>query len=191
MQVDDTTGGRGALFDFFRARVDTAARDQGAGLEEPTRLYLAGVLTDSAEPGRGPPETTFVELRHDALRAPAGRAHVHWQRLGEAALLVAGVFAESLGRRCVSRSYCTAMGESAYGVLAHTSPATQWRAAFRQLSAEFEACADVLAEVREEPGDDDAAVVRVYGAWRATGSERLAARLRRLGVVAGRGRGFA
>ena len=191
MQVDDTTGGRGALFDFFRARVDTATRDQAAGLEEPTRLYLAGVLTEAAESGRGPPESTFVELRHDALQAPAGRAHVHWQRLGEAALLVAGVFAESLGRRRVSRSYCTAMGASAYGVLAHTSPATQWRTAFRQLAEDFDACADVLAEVREEPGDDAAAVVRVYEAWRATGSERLAARLRRLGVIAGRGRGFA
>jgi hypothetical protein len=73
------------------------------------------------------------------------------------------------------------MGASAYGVLRATARERAARAVYGTLSEEFDLLADVLAEVGDTEATD--AVVRVYRAWKVTGSERLALRLRGWGLV--------
>ena len=169
--------GDGCLVSYFHGRVLLACEDQGVRLAPATSRYLAGVMAGAA----GPPRETLAELRAQALAAPSRDAAGSWRQLGESALLVGGVFVGALARRNVSRAYCVAMGVSAYGVLGATACEGDARAVYGGLADEFGPVADVLAEVGDTETSD--AVVRVYRAWRATGSERLAARLRGWGIA--------
>lgn len=170
------------LGDFFEARVREAARMQDAGLGERSTRYLASVLVEAAAPGHGLPEQTFVELRAAAVTSPPEEAPRRWRALGEGALLVAGCFSEALNRRNVNRTYCAAMGASAFGVLSAIGGSNGDRAVFADVSARFDACADVLAQAAARGPDDDA-LLRLWQAWAATASPRLAACLRARGVV--------
>jgi hypothetical protein len=116
------------------------------------------------------------ELRARALR-----------NLGDVALFVAGVFAESLNRKLVDVDYYAAMGGSAYARLADSLRASEsgrsFSGLFGELAAKFTGFADVLGEVAEHPEvRQHRDVLRLYDRWLKTGSRRAAARLRALGI---------
>jgi hypothetical protein len=97
-----------------------------------------------------------------------------------------GFFRENLRRRAVSPEYYAEMGRGAYGTLSRIlrSPGADFSEVFGELSSNFVECTEVIAEVRDEARETrEADLVRLYEEWLATGSPRLAERLRSLGVV--------
>lgn len=109
------------------------------------------------------------------------------RRLGDVALVVAGLFAASFSRKLVDIDYYIAMGGSAYGLLSDQSTgsvrARTFRAIYAELSAKFQGFVDVLAEVGEQSSlASQADVLRLYEIWMKTGSAYAAERLRKLGI---------
>jgi len=109
------------------------------------------------------------------------------KRLGDLALVVAGLFSASLSRRLVDVDYYIAMGGAAYGFLADSSAGSVrgkvFAAVFGELAVKFQAFVDVLAEVSENSSlGARADVMRLYEVWLKTGSKRAAGKLRALGV---------
>lgn len=178
------------LFEFFREHVEEAVERQRAPVSPSAVYYLASLLADGGglSDRETPPADTLVELRQRAAAAPLGEAIGLWRRLGDRSLLVLGFFRENLARRAISREYWAGMGAAAYGTLDRLVPgAGDGPAVFRELAHRYDACADVLLDVREEARErTDGDIVRLYEEWLATGSPRVGERLRELGVVPGR-----
>jgi hypothetical protein len=109
------------------------------------------------------------------------------RRLGDVALVLAGLFAASFSRKLVDIDYYIAMGGSAYGLLSEQSSASvrarTFRAIFGELSTKFQAFVDVLAEVGENTHmASQSDVLRLYEIWLRTGSAYAAERLRKQGI---------
>ena len=181
------------LFGFFRSRVSEAASHQRADVSEGAVIYLSRLLTEvgqDAEPTPGAAET-LAELHVQASLAEPTAAIPLFKRLGDWSLLLTGFFREQLARRRLSREYCARMGGGAYQRLERMLPGDVTIApVFGELAERYEACAEVIAEVRDEAANrSDSDVLRLYEEWLQTGSPRVAERLRALGVVPGRGGG--
>lgn len=179
----------GNLFDFFHEQVECAVHHQRAPVGENTVFYLSSLLADQArrdaeEEATG--DATLVELRHRAVTAPLAEAVTWWRRLGDRSLLLTGYFREHRERRRISREYCARMGESAYRSLERLLDARNggFATIYAELAERYEACVEVISEVRDEARErNDTDIVHLYEEWLATGSPRVAERLRALGVV--------
>jgi hypothetical protein len=186
----------GNLFDFFHERVESAAQHQRAGVSENARYYLSSLLAEQVrreDEDPSGPNPTLVELQHRAVTAPAPAEAVNWWRkLGDRSLLLSGYFREHLERRRISRSYCVRMGEGAYRSLERLLDlrGAGFAGIYAELAERYEACVEVIAEVRDETRErSDTDIVRLYEEWLASGSPRVAERLRVLGLVPARGTG--
>jgi hypothetical protein len=109
------------------------------------------------------------------------------RRLGDVALVVAGLFAASFSRKLVDIDYYIAMGGSAYGLLSDQASgsvrARTFGAIFGELSAKFQLFVDALAEVGDNtPMGSQADLLRLYEIWLRTGSAYAAERLRKQGI---------
>ncbi len=181
--------------EYFHDSVATAIGNQQVKATDETVFYLVNLLTlfsrsdalyDHTPDGvmirplasffEEAIEATTVEQRHAALR-----------RLGDIALFVSGVFADSLKGRMVDVDYYIAMGGSAYGYLSDDARGSLQRRAmaaiFEELAEKFTSFVDVLGEVSDNThlrGDTD--LLRAYDIWSKTGSRRAAQQLRRHGI---------
>jgi hypothetical protein len=179
----------GNLFDFFHERIESAVQHQRAPVSENAVFYLSSLLTEQARRGEadGEDSPTLVELRHRAVTAPlAAEAVGWWRKLGDSSLLLTGYFREHLERRRISRDYCARMGESAYRSLEHLLDLRGggFAGVYAELAERYDACVEVIAEVRDESRErSDTDIVLLYEEWLASGSPRVAERLRVLGLV--------
>ncbi|MDP6934242.1 MAG: hypothetical protein QGG40_15055 [Myxococcota bacterium] len=180
------------LFDFFHEKVDTVASqigsDVGGAISEESVFYLTTLLADKARVSPTEEPQTLVELRMAAMEGGRIEAIRCYRRLGDRALYVTGFFPDSLERQTVSSQYYEDMGAAAYQSLYQlmSFPGLEQGLAevFLELSSSFHECAEVIREVREEVREhSDVDIVRLYEEWIRTGSPRIAARLRDLGVV--------
>lgn len=179
----------GNLFDFFFERVESAVLHQRAPVSENAVYYLSSLLAEQArreDEGEEDGAPTLVELRHRAVMAAPPEAVSLWRKLGDRSLLLTGFFREHLERRKISRDYCARMGETAYRSLERLLDTRNGGFAeiFAELAERYPACVDVIAEVRDETRErSDTDIVRLYEEWLASGSPRVAERLRQLGLV--------
>ena len=109
------------------------------------------------------------------------------KRLGDVALFISGVFADSLNRKLVDVDYYIAMGGNAYSYLSDNSRnAVRWQVfsdVFDELANKFTLFVDVLGEVCEQAHfNRDTDVMRLYEIWMRTGSKRAQQRLQKLGI---------
>jgi hypothetical protein len=183
------------LKEYFHDSLHSTLARQQVKSQPETVFYLVNLLVsflhtqrlyESADEG-----TAFrpLALRYiDTLHAPnTERREQRLRNLGDVALFVAGVFAESLNRKIVDVDYYASMGGAAYAQLAGTMRASRKGGAFgtvfEELSERFVDYADALGEVAEHPEvrrHQD--VLRLYERWLKTGSRRAAQRLRALGI---------
>lgn len=183
------------LREFFYEATQTALSRQQVEAQPETASYLVNLLLSYLHTGRlfelsdDGLEFRPLALRHgDALLAVTPERRQRALRdLGDAALFVAGVFAESFNRKLVDVDYYAAMGGSAYARLADSlqvSPTGRALSAlFAELAVRFNDYTDVLAEVAEHPDvRNHKDVLRLYDRWLKTGSRRAASRLRALGI---------
>lgn len=183
------------LKEYFHDSLHSTLARQQVKSQPETVFYLVNLLVsflhthrlyESADEG-----TAFrpLALRYiESLQAPnAERREQRLRNLGDAALFVAGVFAESLNRKIVDVDYYASMGGAAYAQLAGSLRASRkggsFSGVFEELAARFVDYADALGEVAEHSEvrrHQD--VLRLYERWLKTGSRRAAQRLRALGI---------
>jgi hypothetical protein len=176
--------------EWFRERIGDVLSQKGTQIREVTEFYLVNLLAGFLEK-----EKLFVEdadgtvaaepLALILLRAVEADRRVRaaqLRRLGDTALFVSGFFGDSLARSIVDVDYYIAMGEQAYGALAHSE-----RGADRpwdELSERFGEFVDLLAEIAElSELRSNRGLVRLYERFLATRDERVAQRLRERGVA--------
>jgi hypothetical protein len=107
---------------FFRECLESALRRRRVSTSELVESYLVQLLTDLANPRRGPTgpgASTLVEMLRDAQSATGAEKARLYRELGDSALLWSGVFRERLLHRGMSLSYYESIGQSAYHSAGH------------------------------------------------------------------------
>jgi len=173
------------LLGFFQEQVESAVARHKAPVSQDTAWYLSSLLADPNRMQEGG-DSTLVELQQKAVMAPPAQAMNLWQKLGDKALIVSGLFKENLNHRSISPQYYEQMGATAYSQLAwwFRSPEAGFGKIFEELSRCFHLCAEVLTDVKEQSRPcNDTDILRLYEEFQATGSPRVAERLRSLGVI--------
>ncbi len=173
-------------------------RHQQTGASDEAAYYLVRVLTQFANADRlfevnreGRRMRPLAMLLQEALEGSSVRERqAMFQYLGDLALFIAGVFADSLNRRLVDIDYYIAMGGNAYGHLAESMRGSRagqsMREVFVELAERFTDFVDVLNEVGEGARQTrDFDLLRLYEVWLRTGSQRAERQLRSLGIHPG------
>ena len=183
------------LREFFQHSIDDALNRQGVDAAVETSYYLVNLLTAFQRAERLYDfNGERLEIRPLAMlyanavaeRTPEQRNRI-MRRLGDIALFISGVFAESLNRKLVDVDYYIAMGSTAYGYLSESMRGSRQGEAFceifEELSNKFSEFVDVLAVVSERGGPGRPTdVLRLYELWLRTGSRNALERLRELGI---------
>jgi hypothetical protein len=183
------------MTEFFQHSVTAAMSQYKLTAAEETVCYVVRLLTAFARSdGLFERTSDGLALRPlasfyvDAVEAPSSDARDKaLRRLGDVALFVAGVFAQSLSRKIVDLDYYIAMGGNAYAYLA-SSTRSRARAVvlgqvFEELAAKFSAFVDVLGEITDGVKPScHADILRLYEVWMSTGSPRAARKLNELGI---------
>lgn len=188
--------------EFFQGSVTNALSNQNTQASDDTVYYIVNLLISFIPADRlyefspeGPMIKPLALFYADAMDAQSLRQRTKaLQRLGDIALFIAGMFSDSLRRKCVDVDYYVAMGVGAYSHLSETIRGTVRGAissrVFEELAVKFKEFVDVLAEVAESgKTNSNWDTMRLYELWLQTGSKRAAARLRALGIVPIRGSG--
>lgn len=183
------------LREYFRESVNKAVINQNLIVQEETVFYVVNMMTEFSRSERFYEKTTdglmlkaLALIYADALEASStSEKNKSLQRLGDLALFISGLFADSLNRSLVDIDYYIAMGGAAYACLAdqtrYTYNGCTFSKVFGELSEKFIGLVDVLAEISEKSNfTSDSDVLRLYELWMKTGSKRLADKLQELGI---------
>lgn len=180
--------------DYFQQSVNDAIANQQVSAAPRTTDYVVELLVSYTRSERlfemtpeGKRLTPLAMLYFEALHAESQSARNRsLQRLGDVALFITGLFADSLHRKLVDVDYYIAMGGNAYAYLADNlrSSETVTRDVFEELADKFVNFVDVLMEVAEQARPAcQSDVLKLYELWVKTGSQRAAGQLRNLGIV--------
>lgn len=102
--------------------------------------------------GRRQDQALAMILYEAVFDAPRNSSE-HYRRLGDVALYIAGVFADSLRHRAVDVTYYINMGQGAYGALAQRLRHNRsLREVFAELADTFAGWVEVLRDVSEQMG---------------------------------------
>jgi hypothetical protein len=182
-----------SLQDFFRERIEHAAEKLHIDGNDDTLWYLTQLLCNYSQTNRfldgnctRAALTPLAEYYRMALESPSKHERrLQLQRLGDVAIVVAGLFAGALDRKPIGVRYYMSMGEAAYGTLAEESPqCTRDRALqgiFESLANDFSDYVIVLSEVptRNTPAKD---LLQLVNEWETTQHPAVARQLRQQGV---------
>ena len=184
-----------SIQEYFHESVNEAIANQHIDASAETAYYLVNMLTVFTrsehlfERGDNGVDLKPLALIYaDAVNEPnlVERTRL-LQKLGDTALFIAGVFADSLNRKLVDVDYYIAMGGNAYSTVsdilrgAYQNGTT--KLLFEELTEKFTAFVDVLNEVSEKSNlSSNGDILRLYEIWMRTGSKRAEAQLRRKGI---------
>lgn len=182
-----------SLEDFFSKRLACAAERNNLDGNDDTLWYLTQLLCNYSHTSRFLDNngtraalTPLAEYYRMALESPTKHERrLQLQRLGDVAIVVAGLFAGALNRKTVNVRYYMSMGEAAYGTLAgETSQSSRDRALqgiFESLASDFSDYVVLLSEVptRDTPEKD---LLQLVDEWEASHHPALARQLRQQGV---------
>jgi hypothetical protein len=185
-----------SLQEFFHHSVQGAIKNQQLDVSDQSIHYVTNLLTlfsrsedlfEQTEDGLDLKPLAMMYADAAADNSVAGRVRT-FQKLGDTALFITGVFADSLNRKLVDVDYYIAMGGSAYSNLSstfgHHFRDTNAQELFNELTEKFVPFVDVLAEVCEHANfNNNSDVMRLYELWVRTGSKRASDRLQKLGIT--------
>jgi hypothetical protein len=174
--------------EYFRELVDEAVGRQRAELDPMTSYYVVRLLTaftrtDSAASGAFWSEAPMGALLGEAMAVGGSEQRRRLRQVGDAALVLSGLFPNRLRRSLVDVDYYMKIGGMAYDSLSHDD-ADLFATAFAELAARFGVVVDILGDVGDHcklgsPAD----LLTLYERWQLTGSERLVAQLTARGVL--------
>lgn len=180
---------------YFQDAVQSAISNQNFSVSDESAIYVVNMLLaflrterlfDSTAEGIMMKPLALIYGEALQARTESDRS-LTMQRLGDLALFISGLYANSLNRSLVDVDYYMAMGGNAYSYMADCSKIAQrqesMRQVFDELSSRFASFVDILAEVGEDSGlQGNTDIMRLYELWQCTGSERLARKLRDHGI---------
>lgn len=179
--------------DFFKQEVTKALGNQRIETDPNTEFYLVDLLTrfiatDNlfaiSEKGARREETLALLMGEALSSTDTGRRHRGLRRLGDVSLYTAGFFQARLARKVVDVDYYIGMGRNAYSSLAAMGADTFFTHVFVELSQNFHRFVDVLVEISELSGTQDAKnILRQYEVWLKTRSSRAEKNLKDAGIV--------
>jgi hypothetical protein len=183
------------LRSFFSDSLVDLIDQRNMEVREDTVAYLTNMLTTFVRSDsfyewtpQGPTLTPLALLYGEVMNTPSAlKRQKMLRRLGDVALFVAGMFAESFHGKCYDVDYYIGMGGAAYGTLSETmeiQPSGQKHSLmFAELSSSFADFAQVLGEITDRSDlKDDKDVFELYQQWMRTGSGRAARRLKAAGI---------
>ena len=178
------------LHGYFREALVGVCEDGSQGISPLQEHYLVNLLADfAARVGDDLPGSRALALMYQeamACELDDDRAQ-HFKELGDEALFVAGIFADSIERSVVDLDYYIQMGGFAYASLG-AAPTFRFRARadlFVQMGQNFMFLVEILNQVAERvqiPTVEASSMVVLLERYQRTGSERLARRLREQGI---------
>jgi hypothetical protein len=181
--------------EYFRKSVSMAVVNQSVDATEDALYYVVNLLTRFAdsnaffqENDEGPRVTPLAKLYARAVEKKSeSERRQAMRRLGDVALFVSGLFADSLKNRLVDIDYYIGMGGAAYGYVSESIRGTErddtYSDVFSELAAKFHAFVDILAEVSERSAlRSNTDLLRTYEVWLKTGSRRAEKKLREFGI---------
>ena len=176
---------------YFHQSLQTALDNNKLRVEDETIGYLVRLLSnflhsdklfEESEDGLHIRPLALYYAEAISLSSRSNRHRV-LQQLGDVALFISGLFADSLERKLVDVDYYIAMGGNAYGYLADNERRVVFAQIFAELSRNFVGFVDVLSEINESSNNrNHRNILRTYEIWAKTGSPRAARRLRALGI---------
>ncbi len=173
---------------LFRTLVRGAIERERLRPTEMGEFYLVTLLEALLHPqepvGARPLGLQLLE----ALGSPPAPRYQGLRRVGDSALIICGLFPESLERSLVGPEYYGAVGRQAYRSLGDLSSAsvdrTGFAALFTELADGFGGFAAALGHIAFDTlFARDADLLRLYRQWHCTRSRDVAARLAQRGVV--------
>ncbi len=180
---------------FFHESLASAMVNQNLHAREDTVVYVVNMLAGFTRTDHlyewaqdGYSLRPLALLLGEAVEAQTAKHRQHaLRRLGDVALFIAGLFADSLKRKVVDVDYYVSMGGTAYGCLSEairsSSAMDAGGVVFEELSENFTGFVEVLEEIGDSARiSDDADAIRWYDIWARTGSKRAARILRRYGI---------
>lgn len=182
-----------SLQDFFRERIEHAAERNKLDGNDDTLWYLTQLLCNYSKTSRflddngtGATLTPLAEYYRMALESPTKHERrLQLQRLGDVAIVVAGLFAGALNRKTIDVRYYMSMGEAAYGTLAgETSQSSRDRALqgiFESLASDFSDYVVVLSEIPTRSSSEKD-LLQLVDEWEANHHPALGRQLRQQGV---------
>lgn len=182
-----------SLQDFFRERIENAAERNKLDGNDDTLWYLTQLLCNYSKTscflddnGTGATLTPLAEYYRMALESPTKHERrLQLQRLGDVAIVVAGLFAGALERKPIDVRYYMSMGEAAYGTLAgETSQSSRDRALqgiFESLATGFSDYVVVISEIPTRTSPEKG-LLQLVDEWESNHHPALARQLRQQGV---------
>src|SRR5689334_11644924 len=153
-----------------------------------TSYYVVRVLTtftraDAEASGAFWAEAPMGALLGEAMAAGGTEQRRRLRQVGDASLVLSGLFPNRLRRSLVDVDYYMRIGTISYDSLSHDD-ADLFATAFAELASRFGAVADLLGDVGERcqlgsPAD----LLQLYERWQKTGSSRCARQLIARGVL--------
>ncbi len=182
-----------SLQDFFRQRIESSVEKLNIDKNDEALWYLTRLLCNFSRTHRFLDDnntraslTPLAEYYRLALESHTKQErHLQLQRLGDVAIVVAGLFAGALQRKPVSVRYYMSMGEAAYATLAdeaaHSTRQKSLQAVFESLSNDFSEYVVALSEIPTQTSHEDN-LLQMIDEWETTQHPALATALRRRGV---------
>ncbi len=174
--------------DYFRELVDDVAGQQRLGLDPMTSYYVVQLLATFTRTDAAACEVFWTDqpmgaLLGEAIAAGGSEQRRRLRKVGDASLVLSGLFPNRLARSLVDVDYYMRIGGIAYDSLSHDE-ADLFAPAFGELASRFGDVVDLLGDVGERcqlgsPAD----LLRLYERWQKTGSVHCARRLVARGVI--------
>jgi hypothetical protein len=182
-----------SLQDFFKSSIENAVEKLNIEGNDETLWYLTQLLCSYSKTskflddnGTRAALTPLAEYYRLAVESPT--KHERWlqlQRLGDVAIIVAGLFAGALKRKPVNVNYYMSMGEAAYATLAdETARSARERSLqliFSTLSNDFSDYVVALSEIPTRT-NHRSNLLQMVDDWEKTQHPALAIELRKQGI---------
>jgi hypothetical protein len=174
--------------EFFRELVDAAEGRQHLALDPMTSYYVVQLLTTFARTDAAACDAFWADepmgaLLGQAIGAGGSEQRRRLRQVGDAALVLSGLFPDRLKRSLVDVDYYMRIGGMAYDSLSHDD-ADLFATAFGELAVRFGDVADLLGDVGDHCRlGSRVDLLRLYERWQRTGSARCASQLVSHGVL--------
>jgi hypothetical protein len=174
--------------EYFRELVDDVAGQQHLGLDPMTSYYVVQLLTTFARTDAAACDAFWADeplgaLFGQAIVAGGSEQRRRLRQVGDASLVLSGLFPNRLRRSLVDVDYYMRIGTISYDSLSHDE-ADLFATAFAELASRFGVVVDLLGDVGDRcqlgsPAD----LLQLYERWQKTGSSRCARQLIARGVL--------
>jgi len=183
-----------SLQGFFKERIESAVEKHSINSDEDALWYLTQLLCNYSKTsafldntGSRAALTPLADYyRQAAETSSSHERRLLLQRLGDVAIVVAGLFSGALSRKPVGVDYYMSMGEAAYSSLADESAQTSREKTlqhiFETLANDFSNYVVALSEVPVKP-DQPRNLTALVDEWHAEKHPAVARELKSRGVI--------